>query len=191
MKKSNVYTRGGDNGETSLVSGTRISKGHEQIDLYGQVDQLNSEIGYFLSLYLNSKDYNKDLESLVLTIQNVLFDLGSLLACEPDSWGKYNLQLINQKEIILIENMIDKLDEELPDLKNFILPGGSPAGAYAHVVRTTCRKVERLIISYRSSGNVIPDNSLEFLNRMSDLFFVVARYVNFKLQVKEIIWKKN
>lgn len=191
MKKSSLYTKTGDKGETSLVSGTRISKGDVRIDLYGEVDQLNSEIGHLVALINEARLNEPRLLSVIKDIQNTLFDLGALLACESDSWAKYNLQIITNEVIEKIERIIDELDSVTPPLKNFVLPGGSLAGSYAHVVRTTCRKVERLHIKYHMEGNIVPENSLELLNRLSDFFFVTARFINNQLNCKEEIWTKN
>lgn len=191
MEKSKIYTRSGDKGETSLVSGARVSKGDVQIELYGEVDQLNSEIGHFVALLNESALNEPRLLDLIKHVQNTLFDLGSLLACEPDNWSKYNLQLINTETIAHVEKIIDELDSVTPKIKNFILPGGSLAGSYAHVVRTTCRRVERLHIRYHADGNIVPDNSIELLNRLSDFFFVAARFVNNQLNCKEEIWSQN
>jgi cob(I)alamin adenosyltransferase len=154
MKKSNVYTRGGDKGETSLVSGARLSKGHDQIDLYGEVDELNSHLGYMLSL--DQKDYiNKDLNQ---KIQSALFDLGSRLACEPENWEKFKLPNIGSGLIEKIEQEIDRLDSELEKMKYFILPGGVNSAAYGHIVRTVARRVERKLVHYSASSK-IPENS--------------------------------
>ena len=137
MKKSGLYTKGGDKGETSLVSGTRVSKGAMQIDLYGEVDELNSHIGYLVSLCQNKTFLTYDLEKFFESLQSSLFDLGSNLACEAELWDKYKLPKISLDLIREMELLIDKLDGSLPALKSFILPGGSIEASYAHIVRTT------------------------------------------------------
>lgn len=188
MKKSAVYTRGGDKGETSLVSGKRIPKSTDRIALYGDVDELNSHIGYCISLISqDSQDFEELIDTLTIT-QSRLFDLGSRLACEDELWDKYKLPNINDEFIKMLEEKIDILDSELPKLKAFILPGGAVAASYFHIVRTVCRRVERELVAFSNDGNKVPDNSLIFLNRLSDYLFVAARYVNFKQKQHEVLW---
>lgn len=191
MKKSSVYTKGGDKGETSLVSGARVPKSDIQINLYGEVDTLNSHIGYFLSLLKKDGLEDDRITSLSSKIQHNLFNLGSLLACEAENWEKFKLPTVAEDIVELMEAQIDAFDSELPTLKNFVLPGGSPAGSYSHVVRTSCRQVERLLINFQREGNEIPHLSIEFLNRLSDYFFVMGRFVSNKLGFEEVLWKKD
>lgn len=186
MKKSQVYTRGGDKGETSLVNGSRISKSDERINLYGDLDELNSHLGHFLSL-LESEEKFTQIQTLSQKIQSALFDLGSRLACESQFWDKYKLPEIKIELINEMEAQIDELDGELPKMKYFILPSGTHAASYSHIVRTVCRRVERKLVGF-GSENTIPTNSLEFLNRLSDYLFVVGRYVNLKQGKKETPW---
>ncbi|MAZ49243.1 MAG: ATP:cob(I)alamin adenosyltransferase [Halobacteriovoraceae bacterium] len=190
MSKSNVYTRTGDKGETSLVSGTRISKANMRISLYGEVDELNSHIGFMRSLYPKEESFSKHNE-LFDSIQSSLFDLGSKLACESNLWEKYKLPDIKAEMILSMESVIDELDGLLPKLKNFILPGGTQAASYTHVVRTACRKVERKLIDFGDNTQSIPENSIIFLNRLSDFLFVYARYCNYVANQEERIWKPN
>lgn len=190
MSKSNVYTRTGDEGETSLVSGTRISKANMRISLYGEVDELNSHIGYMRSL-LPQEEKLKALGPLFDSIQSSLFDLGSKLACESNLWEKFNLPDIKSEIISQMEQAIDEMDSELPKLKNFILPGGTQAASYTHVVRTACRKVERKLIDFGDNTQSIPENSVIFLNRLSDFLFVYSRFVNFIAGQEERIWKPS
>jgi cob(I)alamin adenosyltransferase len=186
MTKSSVYTRGGDKGKTSLVSGARLPKGDERIDLYGEVDELNSHIGYLLSLD-NSNLINMQ---LIRKIQSALFDLGSRLACESENWEKFKLPEITSVLIQKIEGEIDLLDGELPKMKFFVLPAGSPAAAYGHVVRTVTRRVERKLVKF-SEAHTIPALSVELINRLSDYFFVISRYINMKTNVSETSWIPN
>lgn len=187
MKKSKIYTRGGDKGETSLVSGERTSKSSESVDLYGDVDELNSSIGYSLTL-IGSNHFLENEIKILLEVQYNLFNLGSRLACNPDMWEKYKLAQVDESLIVKIENSIDKLDSEMPSLKYFILPGGVPSAAYLHLTRTFCRKVERKLVLF-GRENQIPENSIELLNRLSDYLFVVSRYINFKENKSETFWK--
>ena len=191
MKKAKVYTKTGDKGQTGLVSGTRVSKGSERLNLYGDVDELNSHLGLLISqLVVNNclLDEARFLES----IQSKLFDLGSNLACEKDKAEKFKLPQIKVNNITDIESHIDQLDQVLIPLKHFILPGGSLASAQAHICRTVCRRVERELVSFSENNpDQLPDLSLEFLNRLSDYLFVVARAINNELEIDEILWQKD
>lgn len=189
MKKSKVYTKTGDLGETGLVSGHRTLKSDSRIDLYGELDELNSRVGLSSSYLLLDKQFLKEVNFLHL-IQSAIFDLGSNLACEVDKRKNYNLPQISEEFIQEIEQEIDRLDHELEPLKNFILPGGSLAASALHMCRTGARGVERKMIGYHhATKEELPANSLVFLNRLSDYFFVLARFVNFKQGEKEISWK--
>ncbi len=187
-EKSKVYTKGGDRGETGLVGGTRVSKSDQRIDLYGEVDELNSWVGVVVS-HLDNKLFINEIESLK-TIQNLLFDLGSNLACEAEKRKAFKLPAIKEKSISNIELAIDRLDSECPKLTNFILPGGGAAASFLHLSRTVCRKVERKLIQYqKTTGEELPENSVKFINRLSDFFFVLSRYVNLKMGESEVLWK--
>lgn len=184
---SKIYTKTGDKGETGLVSGNRISKSDSRIDLYGDVDELNSFIGV-ISIDLKKHNLNEDY-SLILKIQSALFDLGSNLACEANLRDQYKLPQINIALIELMEKAIDRMDLHLPKLKNFILPGGTSEAAKIHVTRTIARRVERKLISFaEASKEILPINSVVFLNRLSDYLFQLARYTNLKLKTDEISW---
>lgn len=189
MKKSKVYTKTGDQGETGLVSGNRIPKSDIRIDLYGELDELNSRLG------LCASELSVDLEfqqtvNFLHHIQSAIFDLGSNLACEIENRAKYNLPQISDEFVSDLEFEIDKLDAELPPLKNFILPGGSVVAASIHIARTNARSVERKIIGYyEKTKEELPPNSIIFVNRLSDYLFVLARYVNKMKGVEEINWR--
>ncbi len=185
MKKSNVYTRGGDKGETSLVSGNRVSKGSSRIDLYGEVDELNSVIGIVYA-GLVEKNLQEDLK-LLREIQSSLFDLGSNLACEKELQEKYKLPQIPATFIEKIEKRIDEMDAACPKIKYFILPTGDIVASYLHLARTVCRRVERKMVEF-SNNEELPVNSLEYMNRLSDFLFIFSRYVNMKMSVEEIAW---
>jgi len=185
MAKSKVYTRGGDKGETSLVSGHRVSKGNDRIDLYGEVDELNSTIGVVYSSLVEKK-LDEDLE-LLKEIQSSLFDLGSNLACEAMLQEKYKLPQIPSDFISKLEKRIDEMDEACPKIKYFILPTGDITASYLHVSRTVCRRVERKMVAF-SDVEPLPENSLEYINRLSDFLFIFSRYVNFKMNIKEVAW---
>lgn len=187
MKKSKVYTRTGDAGTTALVSGNRISKADQRIDLYGELDELNSRIGHSASL-LALKDF-KPIVDFLYKIQSAIFDLGSNMACEFENRAKYRLPEITDELVKELESKIDELDSELEPLKSFVLPGGSIEAATLHLCRTNARNVERKLVAFNlESGEEAPVNSVIFLNRLSDYFFVLARYANHKLGMKETLW---
>jgi len=187
--KSQIYTRGGDKGETSLVGGTRIMKSCSQIDAYGNVDELNSFIGLLRSYLVD----NHVQQNILFQIQNELFVLGSILATEVDKREAYKIPNLSTSLIGLIEKSIDEMDEKLPKLKNFILPGGVVASSSAHLARTVCRRVERSMVELRADKSesiaIVPDGAIELINRLSDYFFVLARFLNFENNTSDVIWK--
>lgn len=186
MNKSKVYTRTGDEGTTGLVSGNRILKSDSRIDLYGEMDELNSRIGFAAALMIK---FPVEVD-FIHVIQSALFDLGSNLACEFENRAKYNLPQITESLVKDIENEIDRLDNHLEPLKNFILPGGTPSAAAIHLARTGTRTVERKLVQYKEDTlEKLPAHSLIFLNRLSDYFFVLARYVSKAENAPEIPWK--
>jgi cob(I)alamin adenosyltransferase len=189
MKKSKVYTKTGDLGQTALVSGSRLLKSDLRIDLYGELDELNSRIGFSCSL-LTSTNTFKDIIEFLQLIQSAIFDLGSNMACEAENRSKYKLPEITESFVKDLEIEIDRLDQNLEPLTNFILPGGSNAGSALHLCRTNTRTVERKLISYfEKTKEPLPENSIVFLNRLSDYFFVLARFVNKESKSEEISWK--
>jgi len=184
MKKSSVYTRTGDEGTTGLVGGTRVKKSDSRIHLYGEVDELNSHIGMGISCLPNEFD-----KSFLYEIQSSLFDLGSNLACELDKRGQFKLPQIEEILIEKMEKEIDKMDSVLPPLKTFILPGGSLEASVFHICRTVSRKVERQMVSFEEQhAGEVPESALRFMNRLSDYFFILARFVNMEKLVQEIPW---
>ena len=189
MKKSKIYTKTGDKGETGLVSGNRTSKSDIRIDLYGELDELNSRIGLSCSKLAQELEFQQTVNFLH-HIQSAIFDLGSNLACEVENRAKYKLPQISDEFVKDLELEIDRLDHELPPLQNFILPGGTVLAASIHLCRTNVRTVERKLIQFfESTKEELPLNSIIFLNRLSDYFFVLARYVNKIKSVEEIEWK--
>ena len=191
MKKSKIYTKTGDDGETSLVSGTRTLKSNERIVLYGEVDELNSRIGVLVASLRTDSQFKAQVEFLE-EIQSGLFDLGSNLACEAEKRSEWKLPQVATGVVQKIESKIDQMDDELDPLKNFILPGGHISAAQAHLCRTSCRAVERMLVSYqKETGEVLPDNGLSFINRLSDYFFVLSRWINKKMSFGETAWKPS
>lgn len=184
MKKAAVYTRAGDTGTTGLVGGSRIKKSDSRIHLYGEVDELNSFIGLGIS-YLD-KNFDK---IFLHEIQSALFDLGSNLACEKEKREQFKLPEIKNDLILKLEKEIDKLDSALLPLKSFVLPGGTLEASAFHICRTVCRRVERQMVDFEDQHpGEIPENALRFMNRLSDYFFILSRFVNFSKNVEEINW---
>ncbi len=182
-----IYTKKGDQGETGLVDGKTIRKSHLRIHCYGTVDELNSHLG-LLASYLMNEEPIFSAEILHLQdIQSWLFQLGSQLAC-ADPVMAQKLPTISSKEIESLEKKIDGCEQELPLLKNFILPGGHLAAAQAHVCRTVARRAERLCVELDASEKLnLP--AIAFLNRLSDYFFVFSRLINIRLKCNTPEWK--
>ena len=189
IKKSSVYTKSGDKGQTSLVGGMRVSKSHFSLALYGEIDELNSWIGVSLSEMGSERDYLSHI-SFLKEVQSSLFSLGSNFACEPEKRSSFKLPYLVEEDVVRIENQINELDQNLEELKNFILPGGSRLSSLLHVLRTVCRRVERTLVSYgEQAGCLLPEFSMEFINRLSDYFFVLSRWVNYRHGIEEDLWK--
>lgn len=182
--KGKVYTRTGDAGTTSLVSGNRVSKDDVRVEAYGTVDELNSNIGLLLH---NTKLDDKDIIALLRKAQNKLFNIGAYLANDAKDTSLYGL---TQDDIDALELMMDKMSEELPPMRGFILPGGSRLSAQADRCRTITRRAERRVVTLNRNAPVNP-LVLEYLNRLSDFFFVFSRFNNISNQVEEIYWDKD
>jgi len=181
-----VYTKTGDKGLTGLIGGARVSKSDSRIHLYGDVDELNANIGLVRA---HTGEAHAQ-ETLLKHIQSRLFDLGSQMACEPAERVKFNLPDIEEAHVLELEKAIDDLTTNLPTLKNFVLPAGTIAASHAHVARTVCRRVEREFVSYHGQNpNDLKDVQLRYLNRLSDYLFVLARSLNVNAGVHEEIWK--
>jgi len=178
-----IYTKTGDKGETSLFGGERVSKNHQRICAYGTIDELNSFIGLALT-----EVKSQEIKDILTDIQNKLFIVGSDLATpQTEKNNKLNIQRTSEKFIIDAEKDIDTISEKLDPLRNFILPGGSKGSALLHICRTITRRAEREIVELKKMDN-ISDNILVFLNRLSDLFFVLSRYENKVLNFPETKW---
>lgn len=181
LKGMKIYTKTGDKGETSLIGGVRVSKDHPRIEAYGTVDELNSHIGY---LVLAVKDEN-DIK-LLRAIQDRLFTIGSLLASAPES--KMIVPDLKLEDITDLELRMDELNEGLPELKNFILPGGTKDAAMCHIARCVCRRTERLIIQVMEQ-EAIDEQIIPYINRLSDYLFVLSRKIVVDEGAEEIPWR--
>lgn len=183
-----IYTRTGDKGETSLFTGERVLKNDPTIDAIGTVDELNSCIGAALSFFPSQPIFSPSKEELVL-IQHTLFDLGAALATPRTraTQRKIEKTRFDEDGITLLEKWIDRMEEELPKLDHFILPGGSSAGSMLHLARSLCRRAERKIIPLNQCTDV-SDQVLIYINRLSDYLFVLSRYINHLTLNPEISW---
>jgi cob(I)alamin adenosyltransferase len=192
MSSPKIYTKKGDKGLTRLVDGSECSKATLRVETYGAVDELNSTLGLVVTCMKRAeKSELTPLLQEVEKIQNQLFTLGSHLACEKEETRKM-LPPLEEIWIQTLEQAIDRMTSELPELRDFILPGGSPTSAYLHLSRTTCRRAERLVVALISEGHREEENSraLRYLNRLSDHLFTAARWANQTLQIPDQIWKK-
>lgn len=177
-----IYTKTGDSGNTSLFGGKRVEKDNQRIEAYGTLDELNSVIGLILVEKVNDKT-----RKILTILQQSLFVIGSELATPSDVQSKAIRPLTNE-EISVLENYIDEIDADLPSLKNFIIPGGTKSASLLHFARTVCRRAERRIVEIDKSEN-ISKNIIAYINRLSDLLFVIARYENYVTSTPETEWK--
>lgn len=179
-----IYTKTGDAGKTSLIGGTKVDKSHIRIDSYGTVDELNSYIGLVSDLILNLHSKN-----ILKEIQDRLFTIGSSLACDPDKETKLKIPDLTELDINLLEQEIDVMNETLPEMKSFILPGGHATVSTIHIARCVCRRAERICVEMNTQNLFIDSLVLKYLNRLSDYLFVLSRFVGAELNVEEIPWK--
>ncbi len=179
-----VYTKTGDKGSTGLIGGTRVPKDHIRIEAYGTVDELNSFLGV-----VTDQLGDKTINEWILEIQDRLFTVGSSLATDPDKAPKMKLPDLHESDINWLEQRIDEMDDQLPQMKSFILPGGHVAASNAHVARCVCRRAERLCVHMQSNDEFVAEEVLKYLNRLSDFLFVLARFIVFKNGGVEIPWR--
>jgi cob(I)alamin adenosyltransferase len=177
-----IYTKTGDQGSTSLLGGSRVPKHHLRIESYGTLDELNSYIGL-----LRDQQPSAEITSQLLEIQDRLFTLGSTLASEPGK-SKVKIPLIVAEDVTYLEDSIDHMNETLPEMRNFVLPGGHPAVSVCHVARCVCRRAERIIVHLSEESEVAPI-VLEYMNRLSDYLFVLSRKLTSDLGAIETPWK--
>ncbi|WP_266363984.1 cob(I)yrinic acid a,c-diamide adenosyltransferase [Tellurirhabdus rosea] len=178
-----IYTKTGDKGQTSLIGGTRVSKGALRIDTYGTVDELNSYIGL-----VRDQPVNESRRELLKEIQDRLFTVGAELATDPEKTIKKPMPAIVEADIERLEQAMDALDAELPELRKFVLPGGHQAVSFCHLARTVCRRAERLVITLSETEPVDP-LVIQYLNRLSDYLFVLSRKMAQELGAEEVTWE--
>lgn len=183
--KSNLYTRTGDSGSTSLVDGSRTGKDSLRLESYGTVDELSSVLG----LVAARPECPEEIRDQLRIIQHSLFDIGANLATPPTPSGEFVTVAVDE-EMAQLEGWIDSLDERTPKMKSFILPGGSVVSSECHVARTVCRRAERNIIAL-SRDEAVDPQIVAYINRLSDYLFIAARYLNFIQGISDIAWQQR
>ena len=182
VRLDRIYTRGGDAGETSLGDGARVPKSHLRIVAYGTVDELNAALGLVLA-----GDVSDDLRAALERIQNELFDLGADLAVPVDDHRRERLR-VDASQVEALEDLCDRTNAQVEPLRSFVLPGGTETAARLHLARTVCRRAERLVVELAAAEPVTPE-ALAYLNRLSDLLFLLARAANASAGVEEPLWR--
>lgn len=183
---SKIYTKTGDGGSTRLVDGSSVEKFNPRVEAYGTVDELNSQLGECRHR-LSNEAWVSDVDGVLEAIQNQLFNVGSLLASGSEATAKM-LPSISEEHVKFLEGHIDNFDEQLPPLKNFILPAGHPGATALHMARTICRRAERRCAEI-PERHALEARCLVYLNRLSDFLFVAARWVNMRTGRQDVIWK--
>ena len=176
-----IYTKTGDLGQTSLIGGVRVAKHHIRIESYGTVDELNSHIGL-----IRDQAINEEYKIVLKEIQDRLFTVGSSLASDPEK-SKMKIPDLHQEDIELLEKEIDTMTADLPELRHFILPGGSNAVSFCHLARCVCRRAERICV-HLSEDSFVDEKVMVYLNRLSDYLFVLSRKLCFDNQIEENKW---
>ena len=198
-----IYTKTGDKGSTALIGGTKVPKSHLRIESYGVVDELNSFIGLLgdhlapgapdpapgSAISAPAPPEFIAIRTCLLEVQDRLFTIGSSLACDPEKEPKLKIPDLKEADVLALETTIDKMESALPPMKSFLLPGGHVAVSTAHIVRCVCRRAERACVRLQEAQLFVDPLVLRYLNRLSDYFFVLARYLGHLLHAAEIPWK--
>jgi len=179
-----IYTKTGDTGTTSLIGGTKVPKSHLRIESYGTVDELNSSIGF-----ANDWIDHAATKEILKEIQDRLFTIGSSLACDPEKEPLMKIPDLKETDVEKLEMEIDKMNEALPPMKHFIIPGGHQAVSSLHLSRCVCRRAERICVFLDQENIFVDPLVIKYLNRLSDYLFVLARFVGHILHVPELPWK--
>lgn len=183
-----IYTKTGDTGTTALFGGTRVPKDHIRIESYGTVDELNSHIGL-----IRDQEINSHYKDILIEIQDRLFTIGAILATPPEKEVKKNGELrlknlgIIDNDIELLEKEMDAMEDSLPPMTHFVLPGGHSTVSYCHIARCVCRRAERLAV-HLDHNEPVAENAIKYLNRLSDYLFVLARKLSNDLNAEEVKW---
>ena len=200
-----IYTRTGDKGSTSLIGGTKVPKSHLRIESYGTVDELNAFVGLLIDQLMLAAPSPAapvshtagqpptplfaDIIPLLREAQDRLFTIGSSLACDPEKEPRLKMPDLKEEDITVLENEIDRMDTLLPPMRSFLLPGGHVAVSTAHIVRTVCRRAERACVRLQEEQLYVEPIVIRYLNRLSDYFFQLSRYVAHVLNAPETPWK--
>ncbi|MDQ3048116.1 MAG: cob(I)yrinic acid a,c-diamide adenosyltransferase [Bacteroidota bacterium] len=177
-----IYTKTGDKGQTSLIGGTRVPKHHIRIESYGTVDELNSYIGL-----IRDQAIDDNSKKILIEIQDRLFTIGASLASDPEK-SKMKIPDLKEEDVVLLEKEMDLMNETLPEMRSFVLPGGHTTVSYCHLARCVCRRAERLTIQL-SENSFVAELVIIYLNRLSDYLFVLSRKLSHDLHATEIPWK--
>jgi cob(I)alamin adenosyltransferase len=179
-----IYTKTGDKGTTSLIGGTKVPKSHLRIEAYGTVDELNSYTGLCRDLLTDDAG-----RTVLQEIQDRLFTIGSSLACDPVKEPKMRIPDLKEEDITLLEKEIDRMNEAIPPMKSFILPGGHATLSQLHIARCVCRRAERCCVRLEIEKEEVEAIVIKYLNRLSDYLFVLSRYTGHQMGIDEIPWK--
>lgn len=179
-----IYTKTGDKGATSLIGGTRVSKAHIRIESYGTVDELNSYLGM-----VNDTCGHPQVSDWLREIQDRLFTLGAELATTPEKEVKMKLPDLHDEDVTWLEERIDQMNEVLPEMRSFLIPGGNLAASTCHVARCVCRRAERLCVGMQENGEPVHELIVRYLNRLSDFLFTLARYIGQLAGAAELPWR--
>lgn len=177
-----IYTKTGDKGQTSLIGGTRVAKNSVRLEAYGTIDELNSYLGLIRSFTIAP-----ELKDQLVAIQNVLFAVGGNLATDTSVREVRSGLAVTEKDVVFLEDAMDRMDGTLPPMTHFILPGGDQASAFAHIARTVCRRAERRVLDVAARYEV-DDGVIRYINRLSDYLFVLARKIAYDAGAEELTW---
>ncbi|TKD62419.1 cob(I)yrinic acid a,c-diamide adenosyltransferase [Flavobacterium sp. ASW18X] len=177
-----IYTKTGDKATTALFTGKRVPKHHIRIESYGTIDELNSYLGL-----IRDQEIPTFYKDFLTQLQHQLFTLGAILATEPNKDNRLKIPRISAEDIAVLEQEMDRMNDELPEMTHFILPGGHTTVSYCHIARTVCRRAERMI-SYLNEEQAVPETVLAYVNRLSDYLFVLARMLSKELKAEEVKW---
>jgi len=188
VKINKIYTKSGDAGKTHMVGGSMIEKQSLKMCCVGELDELNAHLG-LVRTKIELSEYRPNIVSIMAKIQNDLFDIGAYIATESGDEYRTKLDFINETHISFLENAIDEMVDVVPELKSFVLPGGSELNAFLHIARAVCRRVERNLWALKSVETDLSSNTLIYVNRLSDLLFALSRYFIIIADKKEYLWK--
>lgn len=178
-----IYTKTGDKGTTSLIGGVRVPKNHIRIESYGTIDELNSYLGV-----VNDTTQHEKISIWIKEIQDRLFTIGSVLATAPNKEISMKLPDVHVEDVQWLEQRIDEMNEQLPEMRSFILPGGHLAASSCHVARCVCRRAERICVAMLELNEEVPDLVIQYLNRLSDFLFVLARFIAHENGAADVPW---